>query len=108
MLPAAKVFFVPGLRAGASQQDAYRRLSLSATQATGLTPSDVRISGLDCTLGGRAYRIEVGEPDPIQGHVVLAIFDVGGDRPYVIYTARDEETPAFRLGGAVIAQTAFR
>jgi len=88
-------------------EEAYRQLREAAGQITGSPPAPQRILRLDCRLGGRNSRIEVGRPDPIQGHVVLAIFDVGGERPWVIYTTRDIRAPAFRLGRSVKAVTAF-
>lgn len=103
-----KAFFVPGVEPGDGRpEEAYRQLRLAAGQTTGNQPATLRIFGLNCLLGGRNSRIEVGQPDPIQAHMVVAIFDVGGDRPYVVYTTRDSLAPAFRLGRSVKSVTAF-
>jgi hypothetical protein len=107
-VPTARAFFVPGVEPGHGRPEAaYGRLRQAAGHATGQRPAAQRIFGLDCRLGGRNSRVEVGRPDPIQAHMVLAIFDVGGEQPYVVFTARDPVAPAFRLGRYVESVTAF-
>ena len=107
-MTCAKKFFVPGVESGHDRaEEAYRQLRQAAGQTTGKQPAAERIFGLDCVMGGRRSRIEVGQPDPIQAHVVLAIFDVGGERPYVIYTTHDTFSPALRLGRSVKSVTTF-
>jgi hypothetical protein len=106
--PPGQKFFVPGVEPGEGRPEAaYRRLCQAVGQTTGSQPGPQRIFGLECRLGGRNSRIEVGQPDPIQANVVVAIFDVGGERPYVVYTTRDTFVPAFRLGKSVKSVTAF-
>ena len=101
-------FFVPGAeRELARAEHVYGGLRRAAAVATGDNPYDRRIFRLNCRLGGRRHRIEVGQPDPIRGHVVRAIFDVGGDQPYVVYTTRSDFDPAFRLGKYIDSVTEF-
>ena len=103
-----RMFFVPGLEFESGRcEHVYEGLRQAAAQATGDQPYERRIFRLACRLGGRRHLIEVGRPDPIRGHVVRAIFDVGGLQPYVVYTTRSDFEPAFRLGKYIDSVTEF-
>ena len=77
-------FFVPGLDVGASEEDVYSDFRRTAQARSGHAPLEGRIFKLTCRRGGVDCVAEVGKPDPICGHTVLAILDLGRTRPYVI------------------------
>ena len=68
-------------------------------------PRDRRIFSVDCRLGGRDCRLEVGQAHPVRDEAILAIFDLGGAEPYAICT--DAGGPALRLDKRVYLVTEF-
>jgi hypothetical protein len=77
-------FFVPG----ADDDEAlYELLRDAARDEADTEPRARRIFSLGCRVAGHDCSIEVGEPDPVEGRTVLAIFDVGGAERYSIRTA---------------------
>jgi hypothetical protein len=101
-------FFVPGAGddVGSDEQE-YTRLRQAVRDDTRREPRTRRIFSLACRLNGRDCHIEVGCPDPLSGRDVLAIFDVGGDEPYSVYTSGAGTKPALRLGRRVYGVTEF-
>jgi hypothetical protein len=103
----APSFFVPGAGTGPAEEREYRRLRECVRADTAREPRPRRIFRLACRLDGRDASIEVGRPCPADGRDVVAIFDVGGDEPYSVYTADDGSLPAMRLGKHVYSVTEF-
>jgi hypothetical protein len=99
-------FFVPGVEDGEEERE-YGRLRQCVRADTRREPRPRRIFSLACRVEGADAQIEVGRPCPVDGRDVLAIFDVGGDEPYSIYTAGDDSVPAMRLGKRVYSVTEF-
>ena len=103
---AVTAFFVPGIERR-RQETEYGRLRGCAHRATGSTPSDIRIHGLACRLGGRDCTIEVGQSHPIDGSEVLAILDLGRQLPYGVFTSADPDAPALLIRKQVYSVTEF-
>lgn len=101
-------FFLPGAAAADGEQEReYERLRECVRADTSREPRARRIFSLACRLDGRDASIEVGRPCPLDGRDVVAIFDVGGDEPYSVYTTDDGSAPAIRLGKHVYFVTEF-
>jgi hypothetical protein len=104
-------FFVPRLDpAQPDDETAYAAIRKQATDDAGCPPRDRRIFRLWCRRSGRDCVIEVGRADPVHGQIVLAIFDLGRGKPYVIHCGRPgEEETAVRehIGRRVYAVTEF-
>jgi hypothetical protein len=100
----ATAFFIPG---SSTDDDAERRYEqLRAAAAVGDDrPERRRIFSLSCRHAGRDCIIEVGQPSPLDGSEVLAIFDLGSREGYVVATASAE--PDHRLGRHVYSVTEF-
>lgn len=79
-------FFVPRLAAGdLDAEGAYAAIRAHAEQDTGHVPHPRRIFQLSSRRGGKDCVTEVGQPDPINHDVVLAILDLGRGLPYLVH-----------------------
>lgn len=66
--------FVPGATPGPPTQRAYDELRGYAEARTGRVPRGDAIFALSCRRDGADSDTRVGEPDPCNGQIVLAIF----------------------------------
>ena len=103
--PAA--FFLPGTSGVAGERE-YARLQACAERVTGTPPTAERIHAAACRMDGKDCTLQVGEPHPVDGSLVLAIIDLGRHSPYGIFTAADTETPALLQRKCVYSVTPFR
>ena len=78
-------FFIPGLAGQArSAQDAYQAMREQLESQLGRLPRQQRILELFARRGNRDCVTTVGQPDPICGDLVMAIFDMGPHQPFVV------------------------
>jgi hypothetical protein len=88
-------FFIPELGLdGTSDEAAYAAIRRTARDRTGYEPDTARIFKLLCRRGGIDCEAEVGKPDPVCGHVVLAILDLGRHSPYLVECRSSNGRPA--------------
>ena len=86
-------FFLPGVDSDdQSAEDVYAGIRSQTHAETGHQPHERRIFRLAFRNKGKDVEAEVGQPDPILGQTVLAILDIGRDRPYVIHCAGNGAT----------------
>jgi hypothetical protein len=91
-------FFIPGAKPGSRRgEQAYQEVARAVRKATGTLPKARRIYRLDCEIDGEAVQLTVGEPEPVNKDVVLAIFDLGGKERFAVCTDGSDDDPAFRL-----------
>jgi hypothetical protein len=91
-------FFFPGAKPGSRRgEQLYQELSRSVRKTTGTLPKARRIYRLDCKIDGEDVQLTVGEPEPVEKDVVIAIFDLGGEERFAVCTDGTDEDPAFRL-----------
>jgi hypothetical protein len=79
-------FFIPGT--GEDHQLAehvYAGMRAELELELGARPSRRRIAKLWTRRGATDCVTEVGMPDPLRGGIVLAIFDMGQRRPFVVW-----------------------
>jgi hypothetical protein len=86
-------FFVPGIT-GATRdaEDAYAALRGQLALEFGRPPSHRRIFSLWMRRGTVDCVTEVGRHDPLLGGTVIAIFDMGPHRPFVVCRERARES----------------
>lgn len=79
-------FFIPGLSddIGAVER-AYGVMRNQIELDMGRRPSARRILQLWTRRGSLDCVTEVGMPDPLRGGIVMAIFDMGPHRPFVVW-----------------------
>jgi hypothetical protein len=78
-------FFIPGIVGDAySVEDAYAEMRRLIEVELGHPPSARRISRLWTRRGTLDCITEVGSRDPLRGGIVVAIFDMGPNRPFII------------------------
>jgi hypothetical protein len=78
-------FFIPGLTdLGRVAEDAYVAMRAAVELDVGRRPSQRRILQLWSRRGGLDCLTEVGRPDPVHGDIVMAIFDLGRQQPFVV------------------------
>ena len=77
-------FFIP-TGAGSNGETTYQRLRLQTELRMGRAPSHRRIRELWTRRGSLDCVTTVGQPDPVCGELVIAIFDMGHGRPFVVY-----------------------
>ena len=83
-------FFIPGIADDAPVlEDAYRDLRSRIELEMGTLPSARRILKLWARRGSVDCVTEVGQRDPLRGGTVLAIFDIGPRRPFVVCWQRE-------------------
>jgi hypothetical protein len=79
-------FFIPGSAdAGGDPEAVYAGMRKTAQAGSGHCPRPVRIFKLSFRHDGADLEAEVGQPDPVGGHTVLAILDLGRHSPYLIH-----------------------
>ena len=78
-------FFIPGLAGQVRPtQDAYQAMREQLERQLGRLPRQQRIAELFARRGNRDCVTTVGQPDPICGDLVMAIFDMGPHQPFVV------------------------
>jgi hypothetical protein len=78
-------FFIPGIDCDErSLEDAYDKLRRAIELELGRPPRPERIFRLWSRRGSLDCITEVGRPDPLRGEKVMAIFDMGPHRPFVV------------------------
>ena len=79
-------FFIPGIAAEPEAVErAYARLRRQTELEMKRCPTSRRILSVWTRRGALDCVTEVGEPDPLRGGTVLAIFDLGAHRPFVVW-----------------------
>jgi hypothetical protein len=79
-------FFIPGLtEQGRVAENAYLAMRTAVELDLGRRPSQRRIMQLSSRRGGHDCLTEVGRPDPVHGDIVMAIFDLGRQQPFVVH-----------------------
>jgi hypothetical protein len=79
-------FFIPGIGEDRqSAERAYLEMRTALELELGTPPNTRRITQLWTRRGSTDCITEVGAPDPLRGGVVLAIFDMGHQRPFVVW-----------------------
>jgi hypothetical protein len=87
-------FFIPGVsEQGRITEDAYIAMRTAVELDVGRRPSQRRIKQLWSRRGGTDCRTEVGMPDPVHGDIVLAIFDLGRQQPFVVHRQPADGVP---------------
>jgi hypothetical protein len=79
-----EAFFIPN-RAGDNGESTYEQLRVQTELHMGRAPHRRRIRELWTRRGSLDCVTTVGRPDPICGDLVIAIFDMGNGRPFLIY-----------------------
>jgi hypothetical protein len=77
-------FFVPGSEDGLLAERAYASMRTTLEREMGCRPNARRIATLWTRRGSTDCITEVGAPDPLRGGTVLAIFDLGQRKPFVV------------------------
>jgi hypothetical protein len=92
---AMGTFFIPGTgddsRLG---ERAYADMRDTIERDLGFRPNRRRIAKLWARRGRTDCVTEVGQPDPVRGGVVMAIFDLGNCRPFVLWWQPHGSMPA--------------
>jgi hypothetical protein len=79
-------FFIPGVGTDPHLiERAYGDMRTRIELELGSRPSARRIAKLWTRRGSLDCVTEVGTPDPLRGGIVLAIFDMGEHRPFVVW-----------------------
>jgi hypothetical protein len=88
-------FFIPGVGTDPHVTErAYVDMRTRVELELGSRPSARRISKLWTRRGSLDCVTEVGTPDPLRGGMVLAIFDMGEHRPFVVWWQPHAGIPA--------------
>jgi len=83
-------FFIPGIADDPPiREDAYRDLRTQIELEMGSLPCARRIVKLWARRGSVDCVTEVGQRDPLRGGTVIAIFDMGPHRPFVVCWQQD-------------------
>jgi hypothetical protein len=78
-------FFIPGVDGGDGRiEDVYGRLRSDIEFELGRMPRAQRIFRLWSRRGNVDCVTEVGQPDPLRGDTVIAIFDMGRHQPFIV------------------------
>jgi hypothetical protein len=87
-------FFIPGTGQNRQLADrVYADMRAALELELGTRPNARRIAKLWARRGGTDCITEVGMPDPVRGGTVLAIFDMGRQRPFVVWWRTQGGTP---------------
>ncbi|MGH2874456.1 MAG: hypothetical protein ACRDL5_18605 [Solirubrobacteraceae bacterium] len=87
-------FFIPGTGEDRRLTErAYADMRVELERELGIRPNPRRIAKLWARRGSTDCVTEVGRPDPLRGGVVLAIFDMGHYRPFVVWWQPDDAAP---------------
>jgi hypothetical protein len=79
-------FFIPGTGEDRGPAErAYGDMRAELEREIGTCPNPRRIAKLWARRAGTHCITEVGMPDPLRGGIVLAIFDMGQQRPFVVW-----------------------
>lgn len=79
-------FFIPGTEDDRQHADrVYADMRAALELELGTPPTAQRIAKLWTRRGSTDCITEVGMPDPLRGGIVLAIFDMGRQRPFVVW-----------------------
>lgn len=79
-------FFIPGTGEDHRLADrVYAEMRAALEVELGTRPKACRIAKLWARRGSIDCVTEVGMPDPLRGGIVLAIFDMGQQRPFVVW-----------------------
>ena len=79
-------FFIPGIAPEPGiVEHTYSEMCGVIELELGRRPNGRRIAKLWTRRGGTDCMMEVGMPDPLRGGTVMAIFDMGQHRPYVVW-----------------------
>jgi hypothetical protein len=90
-------FFIPGTGQDSQLADrVYADMRAALELELGTRPRACRIAKLWARRGSTDCVTEVGMPDPLRGGIVLAIFDMGQQRPFVVWWRPDDGAPAGR------------
>jgi hypothetical protein len=104
-------FFIPGMRDHASSAlRAYGDMRKQAELFLGRPPRQRRIRELWARRGSLDCVTTVGEPDPVCGEIVMAIFDMGPHQPFVVCHGIGEEMLSIRcdvLGASAYTVSEF-
>jgi hypothetical protein len=84
-----RAFFIP-TDDGQAGERTYQQLREQVELQMGRPPSHRRIRELWTRRGNLDCVTAVGEPDPVWGDTVTAIFDMGSHQPFIVY----RENPA--------------
>jgi hypothetical protein len=95
-------FFIPGISGEKlGIEDAYDKLRVAIELDLGRLPRAQRIYRLWSRRGSVDCLTEVGRPDPLRGDTVIAIFDMGPRRPFVVCR---QQQPGSRDGNREILE----
>ena len=87
-------FFIPGVGGDATLvEGAYRDMSGVIELEMGRRPNARRILRLWARRGSIDCITEVGSSDPLRGGTVMAIFDLGPHRPFVVWWQPESGRP---------------
>jgi hypothetical protein len=101
-------FFIPAVTESdsvASAEKVYGTMRKEVELSMGRAPRTRRIRELWTRRGNLDCFTTVGQPDPVDGHLVMAIFDMGPHQPFLVYHHRDAPSPA--LTCAVLGHSAY-
>lgn len=91
-------FFVPGITGDSrSVEDAYAAMRGQIELELGHAPSRRRILSVWMRRGTVDCVTEVGLRDPLLGGTVIAIFDMGPHRPFVVCREQESRAPAHEI-----------
>lgn len=97
-------FFIP-TGSGRDGESIYRRLRIQTELRMGRAPNQRRIRELWTRRGSIDCVTTVGRPDPICGELVIAIFDMGASKPFIIY--RQDPADCDTIVCEILAGTAY-
>jgi hypothetical protein len=83
-------FFIPRL---GDHHPTYQQLRTQTQTQMGRAPRDRRIQALWSRRGNLDCITTVGQPDPITGQTVIAIFDMGPHQPFLVYHHNTQPPP---------------
>jgi hypothetical protein len=84
-------FFIPGASDDPrALEDIYGEMQSQIERDLGRRPSGRRILRLWIRRGSLDCVAEVGRADPVCGGIVMAIFDMGPHRPFVVWRQPDD------------------
>ncbi len=101
-------FFIPGVESDLRvREDAYEDMRKQVELDLGHRPTGRRIMRLWTRRGSVDCVTEVGRRDPLRGGTVIAIFDMGPHRPFVVWWLQDEQARLEILGPSAYAVSEF-